>query len=120
MKKIVIIALAISVSLAVADESSTLSNKVSGVTEHVVGGWYPVFFDKYSEIKIDQIISTINEGRVKRITVDYDRNKTLAVKIMKKIQSKTKFSVELHASHPKDSDTIKYKHEQVVVTVWSK
>lgn len=90
----------------------------SKVTPHVVGGWYPVFFESYSENKINQIITTIKEGRAAKIVISFDQNKSLAIKIKTAIESKTNFMAELsHVAH-KD-DTAQYNHMLVVVTVWN-
>ena len=88
-------------------------------TKTVIGGWYPVFFDKYDQTKVDGIISAIKEGHAKRITITYDRNEELAKEITAKIQEKLNFAVEMKQVKNKDTETLKYNHDKAVVTVFT-
>lgn len=87
---------------------------------HVVGGWYPVFFDDYSAVKVNQIITSIKEGRVSKISINYDQNQALADNIHQTIISKTNVDAKLVRTSPPQDNTVKYNHMRVVVTVWSK
>ena len=52
----------------------------------LVGGWYPVFFDKYNDVAVDNIIKSYHDGRVKKAIISYDQNYTLAKQILNKLQ----------------------------------
>lgn len=80
----------------------------------------PVFFDTYSSKKVNQIINSINKGNVSKISISYDKNKSLALKIESQITQKTKFPMELKQNHYKDDKLVQYNHKQVVLTVWNK
>ena len=85
----------------------------------IVGGWYPVFFDSYSEPKVTQIIDSIKAKKVKKIVISFDENKKLALQIKRTIQSQANIAVELsHLIRAKD-DMAKYDHKKVVVTIWN-
>ena len=86
----------------------------------VVGGWYPVFFDKYDQTKVDGIIDAIKDGHAKRITITYDMNEKLAEEITAKIQEKLNFAVEMKQVKNKDTKTLKYSHNKAVVTVFTR
>ena len=85
-----------------------------------LGGWYPIFFETYSDKKVNQIIDSINKGNINKIIVSYDENISLATKLKNKITNKTKLPVELSHMHQKDDSLVHYNHKQVVVTVWNK
>lgn len=84
-----------------------------------VGGWYPVFFNQYSDIKIQHIIMGIKKGKVSKLIVSYDKNQVLAKQIVTTIQATTDFNVQLEHVELVD-DTVQYNHDQVVVTVYTK
>ncbi|MCF7790907.1 MAG: hypothetical protein K9L78_04430 [Victivallales bacterium] len=82
----------------------------------LIGGWYPVFFNKYNKKKVNEIIDTIADGRAKRVSISYDENKKLADKILAAIQTKLNFAVEMKHVSPKDGSA-KFDHSKVVVTI---
>ena len=84
----------------------------------MVGGWYPVFFDKYDQAEVDSIIDSIKNGRVKRITITYDNNKKLAEQIKEGNQKELNFAVMMDQVKTKDTKTVQYEHDRVVVTVY--
>lgn len=84
-----------------------------------VGGWYPVFFNQYSDIKIQHIIMGIKKGKVSKLIVSYDKNQVLAKQIVTTIQATTDFNVQLEHVELVD-DTAQYNHDQVVVTIYTK
>ena len=87
--------------------------------QNLVGGWYPVFFDQYSESGVAQVVSSIKAQKVKRILISFDKNKSLALKIGQYIYAQTKFSPEFQYNHHED-DTARYDHNRVVLIIWSK
>ena len=91
--------------------------KASGA---MVGGWYPIFFDDYSSIKVDQLIRNIKEGRVASIEIQYDRNGELAQKIAAQIASQTQITPTLTQSSPPDSAAVTYERKRVTAIVRSK
>ena len=86
----------------------------------IVGGWYPVFFDDYSVVKVDQLINSIKEGRVGSIQIQYDRNSELAKKIATQVESQTSMMPSLLHSNPPDSATVTYERNRVTAIVRSK
>jgi endonuclease G len=96
------------------------ANSLEASSPQKVGGWYPVFFDTYSSKKVNQIIYSIKKGDVDKISITFDNNAVLALKIKNRINAKTKFPIELQSIHQNDDKTVQYNHEQVVVTVWNK
>lgn len=77
-----------------------------------------MFFDTYDQAKINSIVSTIKENKVRRIVVLYDKDTSLADKIISNIQAKVNFAIERSQDVPQDTATTKYNHTQVVVTVF--
>jgi endonuclease G len=94
--------------------------KESRPSGSIVGGWYPIFFDDYSSIKVDQLIRNIKEGRVASIEIQYDRNGELAQKIAAQIASQTQITPTLTQSSPPDSATVTYERKRVTAIVRSK
>ena len=86
----------------------------------LIGGWYPVFFDEYSSIKVDQLINSIKEGRVASIEIQYDRNSDLAKKIAIQIGARTSITPGLLQSSPPDSAMVTYERNRVTAIVRSK
>ena len=85
----------------------------------LVGGWYPIFFDAYSEKKMGLLMEKIKEGQVARLSVSYNQNKTLAERIAKEIKSQTSMPLEMKNENLVDGN-ISYHHDRVVVVVYSK
>lgn len=85
-----------------------------------MGGWYPVFFDNFAPAKVDQLIKSIQEGRVASIQIQYDRNSELAKKIAAQIGSQSTIIPSLVQSSPPDSPTVTYERNRVTVIVRSK
>ena len=85
----------------------------------LVGGWYPIFFDAYSEKKMGLLMEKIKEGQVARLSVSYNQNKTLAERIAKEIKSQTSMPLEMKKENLVDGN-ISYHHYRVVVVVYSK
>lgn len=90
------------------------------LNKSLVGGWYPVFFDDVAPAKMDQLIKSIQEGRVASIQIQYDRNSDLAKKIAAQVQSQTSIIPSLLQSSPPDSPTVTYERNRVTLIVRSK
>jgi endonuclease G len=90
------------------------------LNKSLVGGWYPVFFDDVAPAKMDQLIKSIQEGRVASIQIQYDRNSDLAKKIAAQVQSQTSIIPSLLQSSPPDSPTVTYERKRVTLIVRSK
>ncbi len=86
----------------------------------MMGGWYPVFFDEYSTAKLDQLITSIKQGRVASVQIQYDRNSDLAQKIAAQIKGQTAVTPILMQSSPPDSATVTYERNRVTAIVRSK
>ena len=82
-----------------------------------VGGWYPIFFDQYSSIKIDDLISQIKAGKVASVEIQYDRNLGLAQKVASQIQSQSSIAATLIHSSPPESPGIQYERDRVTAIV---
>ena len=117
IKKLILIALLAAFSIPTYVNAT--EKPTAGIPKKI-GGWYPVFFDGYNTKKINQIVASINKGDVSKISISYDQNKTLALKIESGITKKTKFKIDLIENHPKDDKLVQYNHTQVVVTIWNK
>jgi endonuclease G, mitochondrial len=85
-----------------------------------IGGWYPVFFDDYSQAKLDQVIKSIQVGRVSRVDIQYDRNSELAQKIQTQIESQTRLKTELIQSSPPNTPAVTYERNRVALIVRTK
>ena len=86
--------------------------------KQLIGGWYPVFFDKFDRAKVDSIIDSIKQNRVKSITISYDQNEELAEKVKEAIQEELNFAVMMDQTKTEDTDTVEFDHNRVVVTVY--
>lgn len=100
-----------SIAVVKTDNSKTSTN--------YVGGWSPIFFNEYSDSKMQEIILQIKQNRVLKLIISYDKNLTLATQINKTIQATTGFNPQFEHVVLID-DTAKYNHDQVVVTVYNK
>lgn len=83
----------------------------------ILGGWYPVFLTNYNESEILGLIS--KKDHIKSIKIDYDYQKDLAFKVFNKLQENN-INVSIEKSKMVDSDTVKYEHNKVSLTVFSK
>lgn len=90
------------------------------LSKTLVGGWYPVFFDDVAPAKMEQLIKSIQEGRVASIQIQYDRNSDLAKKIAAQIQSQASVIPSLLQSSPPDSPSVTYERNRVTLIVRSK
>lgn len=127
MQKVILLSMLI--NLAVADqvplaliESSTPIKPALKPVESIelVGGWYPVFFNKYSNTKVLEIVDGIKTGKIKRLIISYDENKLLAMQIRTNIQAKVNFAIQMEHVPLTDSDSTQFNHSQVVVTVYTR
>ncbi len=95
-------------------------HQVPQVPNSLVGGWYPVFFDDYSPNKVQEIITSIQAGRVASIQIQYDRNLDLAKKLSEQIQSQTALQTNLSQSSPPESATVTYERNRVTAIIHTK
>lgn len=107
------------------EDSETVKNEAKFIKEEKaqqpkLGGWYPVFFNKYNKAEVRSIVNTIKAGKVKKIIITYNQNEELAKEIRAGIQRKISFDVEMKQVINKDTDKLKFDHDKVVVTVYSK
>jgi len=103
----------------VESNGMTVKHPAKITSANLVGGWYPVFFDSYSEQKIQDLISQISNNRVSKIIITCDENSSLGRQILSEIQLKTNFAVKMDYLSGFDTP-IKYNHNRVIVTVYSK
>lgn len=84
----------------------------------IIGGWAPVFFNNYDSEKINQINQQILDKKIKAIKINYSSNMTrLAIRIKNNLYYK-QVNFEMNLLDLKDMDGAKYKHNQVVVTLY--
>ncbi len=83
-----------------------------------IGGWYPVFFDRYNESQIQSIVNNIKVGRVAKVLITYDENQALAKKLFTKIQSQVSLTIGLNQVKLQDGSA-QFNHKRVVVTVYN-
>jgi hypothetical protein len=122
MKKKFLITACVAACTLTACQSTKNEKQISQkqpVQEEIVGGWYPIFFDKYDSKKTNSIIESITDNKVKRITITYDENKVLAEKIRAAIQAQINFAVMMEYVPTKDGSA-KFNHSRVVVTVYQR
>lgn len=103
-------------------ESMASKPAAQGANEakHLVGGWYPVFFDQYSPEKVAAIISSIKAGKVASVEIQYDRNTELAQKLSQEIKAQSSIQVTLSQSSPPNSPKVSYERNRVITIVRSK
>ncbi|MBY0379449.1 MAG: hypothetical protein K2P99_03495 [Burkholderiales bacterium] len=83
------------------------------------GGWSPVFFTKYKQSQVNQIVIMANEHKIRKIKITCPtQQKQLATKIRNKIETHTKIKPSFYIEYLKDSATTKYTHDTVVVTLY--
>lgn len=85
----------------------------------LVGGWYPVFFDKYDSVAVNSIIKSYQEGHVKKAVISYDKNYALAKKILAKLQMQKGMNIEFEHT-PLEDGSAQFNHTRVVVVVYNK
>jgi len=86
----------------------------------LVGGWYPVFFDDYSQNKVQEIITNSKAGKIASIQIQYDSNLELAKKLSQAIQRQASVVPSLSQSSPPESATASYERNRVTVIIRSK
>ena len=92
----------------------------AGPNKSPVGGWYPIFFDGYAVDKVNALTTSIQEGKVASIQIQYDRNGELAKKLASHIESKTLMPVALTQNSPPDLGGVTFERNRVTVIVRSK
>lgn len=85
----------------------------------LTGGWYPLFFDTYSENMLDALIANIRAGHVASVQIQYDRNAELANTIATQITKNSSVKVSLEHSSPPESPKVNYERQRVTVIVHS-
>lgn len=127
MQKVILLSMLI--NLAVADqvplaliESSTPIKPALKPVESIelVGGWYPVFFNDYSNTKVQEIVDGVKTGRIKRLIISYDENLFLAMQIRVNILAKVNFAIQMEHVPLTDSSSTQFNHSQVVITVYTR
>jgi hypothetical protein len=100
--------------------ASNSKHEIIQVRTQLIGGWAPIFFDKYDLNKLESINQNITNKRIKSIKITYSTNmSTLASNIKSGIKDKSLIS-EMNKIDLKDSDTTKYNHNQVIVILYFK
>lgn len=127
-----LILLSLFIGTATAESAVTLTQKSSSSnavavnslaakeSPELVGGWYPVFFYEYSNSRVQEIINSINAGKIKRLIISYDDNKSLAMQIRTNIQAKVNFAIQMEHVPLTDSSSTQFNHSQVVITVYTR
>jgi endonuclease G len=86
----------------------------------LVGEWYPIFFDDYSDSKLNALIHQVRMGHVASVQIQYDRNSELAKKIASQMEANTSLKINLEQSSPPDSPGIQYERNRVTLIVHTK
>lgn len=129
-----LILLSLFIGIATAESAVTLIQKNSSSntiavnslsasakeSPELIGGWYPVFFNEYSNVKVQEIVDGIKTGKIKRLIISYDENKSLAMQIRTNVQAKVNFAVQMEHVPLTDSSSTQFNHSQVVVTVYTR
>lgn len=103
----------------ITKEVSFVNTSNAAKQTQFVGGWYPIFFNEYSDNKMQNIIMQIKQNKVSKLIVSYDKNLKLAMQVKATIEANTAFNVQFEHV-PLVDDTAQYNHDQVVVTIYSK
>ena len=106
--------------IEIADNTKKYFSKTPSPKKQILGGWYPVFFDQYAPGKVNEIIASINNGKVASLQIQYDRNLELAKQIGTEIESQTSMSIRLIRSSPPESTSVSYERNRVAVIIYSK
>jgi endonuclease G len=85
----------------------------------LTGGWYPIFFDDFSENKLNALIANIRAGHVASVQIQFDRNSELAHQIASQIATSTSLKASLEQSTPPDSPGVHYERQRVTLIVHS-
>ncbi len=96
------------------------NNKIDNlqVSESKIGGWAPVFFNKYDAKEIDRINQQILDKKIKAVKISYSKNMyKLAIRIKKNLHYHY-IKVDMNLLNLKDTDGISYNHNQVVLTLY--
>ena len=117
-------------SLAAATAAGMLASPVGAATHDVgnsnltpstatqtIGGTYPVFFDRYSVEKVDDLSEKLNRGDIASIVVKYDEDYDLAKKIARNISVLTGKDIQVKHDPQVDTDTVQYNHSGAVAIV---
>jgi endonuclease G len=107
--------------LEVSDSTASKPAAVgSSAPIQAMGGWYPVFFDRFSPEKVAAIISNIKAGKVDSVQIQYDRNLELAQMLAQEIGAQSTLQATLSQSSPPDSPNVSYERNRVIAIVRSK
>ena len=93
------------------------TNPVSSTVTKSIGGTYPVFFDRYSVEKVDDLSEKLNNGDIASIVVKYDEDYELAKKIARNISVLTGKNIQVKHDPQVDTDTTQYNHSGAVAIV---
>lgn len=85
----------------------------------LVGGWYPVFFDKYDRGAVDAIVKNYQSGHIKKVVISYDKNYALAKQILVKLQTQKGMYIQFEHT-PLEDGSAQFNHTRVVVVVYNK
>ncbi len=119
MKKILLIVSLSTISYYVnAINSKDNVNKTNQSLNRMVGGWVPVFFESYEQDKVNQINQQIKTNKIKTIKISYPHNMYKVAKRIKQNLSISKIIIDMNEFNIEDNDRIKYRHDQVVVTLY--
>jgi hypothetical protein len=118
MKKILLIVSLSTISYYVSAINSKDVNKTNQSLNRMVGGWVPIFFESYEPEKVNQINQQIKTNKIKAIKISYPHNMYKVAKRIKQNLSISKISIDMNEFNIEDTTTTKYRHDQVVVTVF--
>ncbi|MEN9946899.1 MAG: hypothetical protein RLZZ293_1285 [Pseudomonadota bacterium] len=96
-----------------------INDKLDGSESGVVGGWAPVFFTEMNQTKLDDIVTGMRSGRIKRATISYPtKMQSLAIKIYNYLEASTEQKITMQAIELKNTDQVQYNLTQVIVTLY--
>ena len=101
---------------SIANQAKTAEPKP---VKALTGGWYPIFFDDFSENKLNALIANIRAGHVASVQIQFDRNSELANRIAAQIATSTSLKASLEQSTPPDSPGVHYERQRVTLIVHS-
>jgi hypothetical protein len=100
----------------VLDAPAKVNSSLPAATK-LIGGWYPIFFDRYSVEKVDDLSEKLNNGDIVSIVVKYDEDYELAKKIARNISVLTGKDIKVKHDPQIDTDTTQYNHSGAVAIV---
>ncbi len=87
--------------------------------KNILGGWSVVFFTKFNNKQLNNIITMVKAGKINHIDIAYSKSTIkLATRIKNTLEKQSNSTISFTKLNLIDTKDVQYTHNQVIVTLY--